>query len=149
MTFERATVEDRIKKLRECIGRLDEIRLTPREEFTRNYRHYWLAERGLQLAAEIVFDIANHVLAGAFGRYPETNEDSLDGLRDCGVISPGLHGSIRGFGGFRNILVHAYLRIDEGQVYEHLLKTPDVLRSFSREIIAWTEGQGSSPKASL
>jgi uncharacterized protein YutE (UPF0331/DUF86 family) len=95
MTFERATIEERLKKLRECTGRLDDIRTTPREEFTRNFRHYWLAERGLQLAAEIVFDVANHILAGVFGRYPETNEESLDGLLDCDNRKSSASGGVR------------------------------------------------------
>ena len=48
---------------------------------------------------------------------------------------------MQGFGGFRNILVHHYLDIDEGQVYEYLQKAPSVLNRFSREVFEWLDRQ--------
>jgi len=141
MTFEADTVEQRLKRLREYVVHIEEITGTPREKFVSDYREYWVAERGLQLAAEVVFDIANHILAAVFHLYPETNEGALDALHESAVISADLREEMQGLGGFRNILVHRYLDIDEGQVYEYLQKAPSVLNRFSREIFEWLDRQ--------
>lgn len=139
MTFERHSIEERLKKLRQLVHNLEEIRAIPRDQFVADYRHYWLAERGLQLSAETVLDIAHHVLASVFSRYPDTNEEALDALHECQVIAADLHIQLKGFGGLRNLLVHGYLDIDEAQVYQHVQKAPDVLRGFCEQVIAWMD----------
>lgn len=88
MTLEPRIVEQRLKKLDETIRRLEPLAAIPREAFLADFRTHWAAERGIQLAAEAVLDISNHILAGHFDRFPETHEQDLDALRDTGVISP-------------------------------------------------------------
>lgn len=61
MTLRREVVRERLRKLREILENLKRVREIPREEFRGSFRHYWLAERGLQLASETVFDIGNHM----------------------------------------------------------------------------------------
>lgn len=139
MTFERSSIEERLKKLHQLLQNLEEIRAIPGDQFVADFRHYWLAERGLQLSAETVLDIAYHILASVYGRYPETNEEALDALRECQVISADLHAQLKGFGGLRNVLVHGYLEIDEAQIYQHLQKAPDVLRRFCEQVIVWMD----------
>ena len=139
MTFEAATVEQRLKRLREYVARIEEIAATPRETFVADYKQYWLAERGLQLTAEIVLDVANHILAAVFHMYPETNEEALDGLCESGVISKDAREGLQGFGGLRNILVHDYLAVDASQILNHLQKAPEALQNFSREVLAWLD----------
>lgn len=48
-------------------------------------------ERGLIAAASIVFDVADQVLAGHFGTYVDTYEESLQVLCEEAVISEGLY----------------------------------------------------------
>jgi uncharacterized protein YutE (UPF0331/DUF86 family) len=143
MTFERITLEQRLKRLHEIRENLREVAATIESDFVADFHHYWLAERGLQLGAEVVLDIGNHVLATVFSRYPETNEETLSSMHECGVISPELYDQLKGYGGLRNILVHGYLRVDASQVYEHAQKAPDVLAMFSQEILAWMDAHVS------
>ena len=144
MTFEAATVEQRLKKLREYVARLEDIAKTPKETFVADYRQQWLAERGLQLCAEIVLDIANHILAAVFHQYPETNEEALDSLCRSGVVSVEARKGLQGFGGLRNLLVHGYLAIDARQIYNHVQKAAPALYRFSREVLEWLEKQRRS-----
>ena len=53
-------VRERLVKLEEVISRLKEIEPRALRE---DFRHAWAAERGLQLAAEIIFDVGNHILS--------------------------------------------------------------------------------------
>lgn len=131
-------VRERLRKLREVVSNLRTLESLSREEFIASFRNYWLAERGLQLAAEAVFDIGTHILAGQFNNHPSDYEDVARQLLARGVISPDLARRLAGLGGFRNLLVHAYLEIDESRVYEALgeLTTFD---SFACEIEAFLE----------
>lgn len=107
MTFRPQVVRERLRKLGEVVENLRRVRDVEREEFVASFRHYWLAERGLQLAAEAVFDIGNHVLSGHFNVHATDCENVLQRLAEQGVLSSGLREGMRGLGGFRNVLVHA------------------------------------------
>jgi uncharacterized protein YutE (UPF0331/DUF86 family) len=146
MTIEPETIKQRLRMLRQYVAHLEDIRRTPKEEFVSDFHQYWVAERGLQLAAEVVFDTATHILASVYHLYPETNEGALDALHSSGVVSSELRQSMQGFGGFRNILVHRYLEIDEGEVYDHLQQAPETLSRFAKEVLTWLDRlQASEP----
>jgi uncharacterized protein YutE (UPF0331/DUF86 family) len=116
----------------------------PKQDFVASYRHYWLAERGLQLAAETVFDIGSHILAGHFNVHPNTYEDVLEHLARQGVLTPDVRESLRGLGGFRNILVHEYLDIEEERVYQALQEETASFDAFADEIEAFLVDLGST-----
>lgn len=131
------TLHERLRKLRETVRNLREIGSVPRAEFMVSYRHYWLAERGLQLAAESLFDAGNHLLVGHFNVSPTDYEDVITKLAASKVLSPELASRLRGLGGFRNLLVHAYLEIDEGRVYDALHTQLDSLIDFADQLDAF------------
>jgi hypothetical protein len=90
------------------LSRLQELQregVDPRGDF----RQAWLAERGLQLAAEIALDIGNHILSAHFGVSARDYEDVLTQLAACGVIDAELR--TRGLGA-SVLLVHGYLKLD-------------------------------------
>ena len=80
----------------------------------------WARERGLQIAAQAVFDIGNHVLAGGFADRPADYASITAMLARKGVISDELEARLRGLAGFRNLLVHDYARVDSAKVLEML-----------------------------
>lgn len=135
-------LRERLAKLEEVIGRLRELAAVSRAELLRDYRQQWLAERGLELAAQAVLDIGNHILAGEFGESAGEYEGIVRGLGERGVLSPDLVGRLRGLGGFRNVLVHGYLRIDPERVFVALQRSADDFTAFEAEILAWLESRG-------
>jgi uncharacterized protein YutE (UPF0331/DUF86 family) len=66
-------------------------------------------ERGLEAGAQLILDIADHILSSHFGYYSETYEDTLKGLLEKNVISNDLYDQIKGLGSLRNILIHQYV----------------------------------------
>lgn len=127
-------IRERLRHLRQVVRNLEPLREIPPAEFVASYRHYWLAERGLQLAAEAVFDVGAHILTGHFNVSPADYEDVLRGLARQRVIPEALHDRLRGLGGFRNILVHAYLEIDEERVYAFLREKLGVFLDFADQV---------------
>lgn len=137
MVLSKQVINERLKHLREILANLREIRTIPEAEFISTYRNYWLAERGLQLAAETVFDIGNHILSGYFQVAAQDYEGVLDLLLEKRVISQGLRRRLKGLGGFRNILVHEYISINRGKVFQELQDGLDDFDAFVEEILLW------------
>jgi len=117
MTLRPEVVREGLRKLREVVRNLRDLREIDESEFLSTYRHYWLAERGLQLAAETIFDVGMHVLSGAFNEHPEDHEAVTGDLGTRGVIDDDLEDRLTGIGGFRNVLVHGHLDVDRREVY--------------------------------
>jgi len=132
-------LRERLAKLEEVIARLGEVAAVTRDDFTRDFRRQWLAERGLELAAQAVLDIGNHILAGEFGESATEYEGILRGLAARGVVSPALGKRLQGLGGFRNVLVHGYLGIDPEKVYAALQRSAPDFTDFEAEILAWLD----------
>jgi len=130
-------LRERLLKLEEIITRLQDAGQTDRATLRANFRDAWIAERGLQLGAEVIFDIGNHVLSAHFGVSPKDYEDIVAQLANLGVIDDTLRTRLKGLGGFRNILVHGYLRVDPDRVADHLAKAPTDFSDFARQIRDW------------
>jgi len=137
MVLSKEVIRERLKHLREILVNLKELETIPQAEFVSTYRNYWLAERGLQLAAETVFDIGNHILSGYFQVAPQDYESVLDFLLEKGVISQDLRDKFKGLGGFRNILVHEYISIDRAKLLHELKDGLDDFETFIEEILHW------------
>jgi len=135
-------LRERLLKLEEIISRLQEAGPSDRAALRANFRDAWIAERGLQLGAEIIFDIGNHVLSAHFGVSPKDYEDIVAQLAHHGVIDAPLRARLKGLGGFRNILVHGYLRVDPDRVADYLAKAPADFSDFARQIRVWLASHG-------
>jgi uncharacterized protein YutE (UPF0331/DUF86 family) len=130
-------IRERLLKLEEVISRLEDLARLDRQTLQRSFRDAWAAERGLQLAAEIVFDVGNHILSAGFGVSAQDYEDIIAQLGVHEVIDRGLRDRLKGLGGFRNILVHGYLRLDPDRVAEHLAAGPMRFSEFARAVRGW------------
>ena len=139
MVLRREIIEERLKELDEVLQELGKYQDMTWKAYRTNLSQRWIIERGLIAAASVIFDIADHILAGHFGLYPETYEGSLESLHDKEVLSDDLYGRIRGLGGFRNILIHRYLGIDSREVFENFHRGLEVFPRFAQEILAWLD----------
>jgi len=77
-------------------------------------------ERYFQLAAEVTLDIAGQLIAEYRFRTPETYKESILILGEEGVLSQKSAQEFCQIAGFRNILVHEYLKIDYEKVARNL-----------------------------
>jgi uncharacterized protein YutE (UPF0331/DUF86 family) len=137
MVVRKEVVRERLKRLEEVIARLEACRGQPLEDFLADRDRQWIVERGFILAAECLVDIATHLLSGQFSIQPVDHEEAIRRLAENDVIPASLAARLRGFGGFRNILVHEYLRIDPARVHAYLESELDSLRGFAAQVAAW------------
>jgi uncharacterized protein YutE (UPF0331/DUF86 family) len=130
-------IRTRLLRLEQVVSRLQQLSPLGRPELQEDFRAAWTAERGLQLAAEIVFDIGNHILSAHFGVTAQDYEDILTQLAAEHVLDPALRERLRGLGGFRNILVHGYLTLDSDRVADALARSPADFSDFMSAIRDW------------
>ncbi len=141
MVFRKESIIERLKKLESVITHLDEKSAKVMKQYRHDLDLQWVVERGLEVASSIIFDIGNHILAGHFKESVEEYEQILHQLAIKKVISNELYESLRGLGGFRNILVHNYLNLDHEIVLEHYKKALELFPRFIAEIHTWLEEQ--------
>lgn len=103
----------------------------------------WALERGLQLAAQALFDVGNHVLAGAFALRPKDYGEVAPELMRRGVIGSALEQRLRGLAGFRNLLVHEYIAVDPVRVRELLQTKLGDFIEFADSVEAWLQARQS------
>jgi uncharacterized protein YutE (UPF0331/DUF86 family) len=81
-----------------------------------SYRNDWKAqrivERTLHLTIEACMDVADHIVADRQLRVPDTGGATFEILAEAGVVSMDLGKALARMVGFRNILVHDYVRLD-------------------------------------
>lgn len=133
MVVRREALRERIAGLRAACSRLSEVGMrTATDPATE-----WARERGLQIAAQAVFGIGNHVLSGGFAERPADYAAIPSMLARNGVISVELETRLRGLAGFRNLLVHDYARVDPARVREMLeSRLPDLV-AFADAVEDW------------
>ena len=117
-----AALDDYLQKAQR-LGEISEI------EFKSNPAVYDLAERYLHLATEAAIDLANHWIADRSLRTPESNRDTFAVLEESGEIDPALAERLRGWAGFRNLLVHQYANLDHGVSYQAIQEDLEDLRA--------------------
>ena len=133
MVVRREALRERIAGLRAACSRLSDVRMRSATDPATE----WARERGLQIAAQAVFDIGNHVLSGGFAERPADYAAIPSMLCRKGVISAELEARLRGLAGFRNLLVHDYARVDPERVREVLeTRLPDLV-AFADAVEDW------------
>lgn len=137
MVFKRDVVVERLAFLKETLEELKPLQERPKEELTKNKVLRWAIEHGLHLAAEAIFDIGNHILVGHFSKRAVGYDLVLNELSQMKVISIALCTRFERLGGFRNILVHEYMKIDFDKVYERLQNGLEDFEKFIKELTNW------------
>lgn len=137
MVVRREVLRERLAGLREALKRLEDIR----SRSVADAIGEWAMERGLQVAAQSVFDIGNLVLAGGFAERPADYAAIPVALCRRGVIDADLEARLRGLAGFRNLLVHDYTRLDPARVRKALEDRAGDLAKFADAVEAWMDQQ--------
>ena len=127
-------LSSRLSALDEYLAELRAFAHWSREEFLGDPHRHHLAERFLHLACECVLDIAQHVISDMGFRQPNDYKDSMEVLRQEGILSDDLARRLQAWMGFRNVLVHLYLEIDHGRSYDTIRNELGDLEEFKKSI---------------
>ena len=120
----------RLDALESYLGRLRSLGDAAEPDYLAEPGIHDLAARYLHLAVEAAIDLANHRIADQGLRTPDSNRDSFSVLEEAGEIEAALAERMRGWAGFRNVLVHDYIGIDHRIAYAVIRDELDELAEF-------------------
>ena len=134
--------EDRVLRLLRSIT--DDVAVLQREARASEERRQdliWL--RGVKYtfvtAIEACVDVAQHICATEGWGPPADNGDAVRLLGEHGVLTTELAASVRKAVGFRNVLVHDYIEVNDAVVVARLKGLGD-LGEFVRQVAAYVTG---------
>ncbi|MBY0495993.1 MAG: DUF86 domain-containing protein [Cyanobacteria bacterium] len=126
---DRDLVNRRRVALAQYLRELREVTAAGREAYLADWRAQRTAERSLHLATEACLDLAEHVIADRRLRAPDTAAEVFAILRDAALLAAPLAEALARMARFRNLLVHDYVRLDAGKVFDIATNdTPDLER---------------------
>jgi uncharacterized protein YutE (UPF0331/DUF86 family) len=128
MSTEFTGIERRLDELSERLARLQPLRDKTRIEFDQDPYLRDIVERNLEIAAQCCIDISHRIISLEGARKPVDYYDAILSMGELGVLPPEFARYLAPLAGFRNILVHEYLRLDWDQVYRTLHSLQDLER---------------------
>ena len=132
-------------ELSERLARLNPLKERPRSDFDRDPYLRDIVERNLEVSAQCCIDISNRIISIEGARKPTDYYDALLRMGELGVLQMGFARKLAPLAGFRSVLVHEYVAVDWGEVYNALDRVEDLER-FTQSVRRWVSVRASSSK---
>lgn len=136
------TMIQRLALLEQYVDELRRYQPLTFKEFQADSHNYWAVERGMHLCAQVVVDIANHILAAESPLQVHDYAQAIHRLGEEGILPGKFAEQFADVAKFRNVLVHEYVRIDKHKVYAYLQNNLEDFVSFSGYINEWLDKSG-------
>jgi len=140
MSAEFSGIERRLDELSERLARLRPLSDKSRQDFDQDPYLRDIVERNLEIAIQCCIDISHRIIALENARKPTDYYEAILLMGEIGVLPSEFARGLAPIAGFRNILVHEYLRVDWDQVYAHLQQLENLER-FRDLVQFWLAGK--------
>lgn len=127
MVYNKKSLTKRLEKLREYTADINEFGNVPFEIYLKDKKTKYSIERLLLLISENVLDFLDHILSSKHGVVSDSYEDIVLNAHKKGLLDDNLYGELKGLGGFRNIVAHEYLKLNDEEVHRNCLKVKRML----------------------
>jgi uncharacterized protein YutE (UPF0331/DUF86 family) len=128
--FDEKGILDHLRELNESLNDWERYQAVSLEELHTDRDKRNMVLHALLISIQSAVDIANHIIAEEGFRKPSTYRESFEILHEEGIISVALSDKLSDLAGFRNVLVHIYLRLDIDAVYEIMQHDFAALKEF-------------------
>jgi uncharacterized protein YutE (UPF0331/DUF86 family) len=122
------SIDARFDHLGELLDQLEQIRGAGRGAYADRFERRLATQHAVQLAIQICVDIGAHLVADLGLRMPDDYRGIFPALAGPLGLDPTLVGRLSNAAGMRNVLVHAYLDVDDDLVWEALDHLDDLRR---------------------
>jgi len=132
-----------ISKLEEMIKYVEELRdmLPEKEKYLGNLIIRRACEKTIEVAIKSLIDVAAMIVSAQKLGLPTSEENIFDKLIENNILTKGLSESLKDMKGFRNILIHRYINIDDEIVYFNLKNSINDFYKFKKEIFSYLKKQ--------
>ncbi len=131
---DRDKVDGLLHHLQRYTGYLAETVRQNRQSFVDDPQAIGSLRYYLQVSIETCISIGNHIIATDRLRPPKDYKDVFRVLAEAGVLTDDLSTTMRELAGLRNILVHLYLEVDDGLLYDEIATQLGDFAAFSGQI---------------
>lgn len=131
---DKSVIEELIKNLDFKLGQLRNKVNISLEEYIQNYDLQAIIERRLEESIQTCIDIGNNIISQNDLRIPSTYKEIFQILMENRIISKNVSERMMDLAGFRNILVHEYLYLDQNKVFLKFKESLNVFSTFISEI---------------
>lgn len=128
---DREVFDRRLAKLESLLRDLRSLAGEQRERFLGDRGLQAQAERWLHLAAEAAIDLAHHLIADRGWATPATYREAFTVLEREGVLGAELASNMERWAALRNVLVHLYLEVDHGILFDVIRSDLDQLSEYA------------------
>ena len=132
--FDEEGVIDHLRELNESLKDWERYQSISLEELHTDRDKRNMVLHAMLISIQSAIDIANHIIADKGLRKPSTYRESFEILSEERLIPKVLSDRLSDLAGFRNILVHIYLRLDIDAVYEVLQRDLSALKEYERAV---------------
>lgn len=126
----------RLRALERYLRVLRELRERGREAFVTDEAVQDRVERNAELLTQTCIDIALHIVSASGASAPETYTDAVRSTASVIGLPADVTDRLAAAARLRNILVHMYLDIDHGRLFDELDWIEDTER-FARAVEQW------------
>jgi uncharacterized protein YutE (UPF0331/DUF86 family) len=128
-----------ISEMRRSVNHLKTLRSLNKDSFLSDPDKIGSAKYHFIVSIESGIDICNHIISQNGYRAPEDYADTFQVLSENGAFDSEFADTLKEMAKFRNRLVHLYLKIDDGQVYEILQDRLEDFKKFLNSIALFLE----------
>lgn len=127
----------RIEALKEYISVLEDLKSLTASEIESDLIKRGAVERYLQLAIEACIDIAELIISDQRLPTPATSREAIIILGRENIINKDFAEQFSEAAGFRNILIHDYVKIDYQKLHNYLQNNLSDFHKFIKEILVF------------
>ena len=129
-------------RLKECLNKLEPLKGKSIDEFREDPYLQDVVERNLEVAAQSCIDIANRIISLEDLQKPSDYYRAIEILGEAGILPAEFAQDLAPIAGFRNVLVHQYLEVDQEELFGKLHNL-EQLYQFSEYIKKYLEEKES------
>jgi uncharacterized protein YutE (UPF0331/DUF86 family)/predicted nucleotidyltransferase len=128
-----------LQQQREYLKHLRTLAQMDVEQFVADPHCIGSARYYLLVAIEVCIDVGNHIIAGKKFRSPTDYADIFRILGENRVIPQNFVPTLEKMAGFRNLLVHVYMQVNDRQVHENLQTRLSDFEQFQNYVLQFLE----------
>lgn len=131
-----------MERLNNCLNKLEPLSDKSLEEIEGDPYLQDVIKRNFEVAAQSCIDISNRIISLADLQKPADYYEAIERIGEADVLPDKFARDLAPIAGFRNLLVHQYLDIDQKEVYSYL-ENLNQLYQFGKYIREWLSGQAN------
>ena len=135
--LDRVVIIEKLQMMRRLLDELERLGPVDVERFVQNFATQLVAERIISALVDLAGSINAHVVAVQTGMPPSDVQSSFTDASDVGLIDHGLARRLAPSAGLRNVLVHAYVKLDLARLVAAVPLATDQYGEYVRQVARW------------